>query len=96
MKRHEWISSSLIIFVLLALSILVAQSRRNCEVPGSSIVPCIWGKPLKPQTRTECEKVGWRWESSRTAQSLGKNLDSKISDRGVAKVLASSRGSRSM
>ena len=70
MKRHEWISSSLIIFVLLALSILVAQSRRNCEVPGSSIVPCIWGKPLKPQTRTECEKVGWRWDS--VAQNCSK------------------------
>ena len=62
MKRHEWISSTLIIFVLLALSILVAQSRRNCEVPGSSIVPCIWGKLLKPQTRAECEKVDWHWD----------------------------------
>jgi hypothetical protein len=46
MKRHEWIRSMLLILVLLILSILVAQSRRNCEIPGSSWVPCIWGKPL--------------------------------------------------
>jgi hypothetical protein len=31
-------------------------------VPGSSIVPCIWGKPLKPQTQDECEKVDWHWD----------------------------------
>ena len=62
-KRHEWISSGLIIFVLIALSTLVAQSRRNCEVPGSSFVPCIWGKPLKPQTQAECEKVDRHWDS---------------------------------
>jgi hypothetical protein len=47
MKRQEWIRSMLFIVVLLILSILVAQSRRNCEIPGSSWVPCIWGKPLK-------------------------------------------------
>jgi hypothetical protein len=31
---------------LLVASILVAPSRRNCEIPGSSWVPCIWGQPL--------------------------------------------------
>jgi hypothetical protein len=45
-KRQEWLRSILLIAVLLILSILVAQSRRNCEVPGSTWVPCIWGEPL--------------------------------------------------
>jgi hypothetical protein len=47
MNRRDWINSGLIIFGLLILAILVAQSRRNCEIPGSSWVPCIWGEPLK-------------------------------------------------
>ena len=47
MNKHEWTSSGLVILVLLIISILVAQSRRNCEIPGSSWVPCIWGEPLK-------------------------------------------------
>jgi hypothetical protein len=34
-------------FVFHSNAILVAQSRRNCEIPGSSWVPCIWGEPLK-------------------------------------------------
>jgi hypothetical protein len=52
MKRQEWLRSILLIIGLLAASILVAQSRRNCEIPGSSWVPCIWGEPLhgKPKT----------------------------------------------
>ena len=47
MNRRDWVNSGLIIFGLLILAILVAQSRRNCEIPGSSWVPCIWGEPLK-------------------------------------------------
>ena len=47
MNRRDWINSGLIIFGLLILAILGAQSRRNCEIPGSSWVPCIWGEPLK-------------------------------------------------
>ena len=47
MNRRDWLNSGLIIFGLLILAILVAQSRRNCEIPGSSWVPCIWGEPLK-------------------------------------------------
>jgi hypothetical protein len=39
-------NSGLIIFVLLVLLILVAQGRRNCEVPSASYVPCIWGEKL--------------------------------------------------
>jgi len=46
MKRQEWLRSILLIVALIVLSILVAQSRRNCEIPGSSWVPCIWGEPL--------------------------------------------------
>jgi hypothetical protein len=38
--------SGLVIFVLIILSVLIAQSRRNCEVPGSTWIPCIWGSPL--------------------------------------------------
>lgn len=47
MNRRDWVNSGLIIFGLLILAILVAQSRRNCEIPSSSWVPCIWGEPLK-------------------------------------------------
>ena len=46
-EQPEWWRSILLIAALLAAVILVAQSRRNCEIPGSSYVPCIWGKPLK-------------------------------------------------
>ncbi len=48
MNPRKWKNSVLIILVLLVLAILVAQSRRNCEMPGSSLVPCIWGKALTP------------------------------------------------
>jgi hypothetical protein len=47
MKRRDWLNSGLLIFGLLIVAVLLAQSRRNCEIPGSSWVPCIWGKPLK-------------------------------------------------
>jgi hypothetical protein len=47
MKRREWMTSGIFIIVLLVLAVAFAQSRRNCEIPGSSWVPCIWGKPLK-------------------------------------------------
>jgi hypothetical protein len=46
MNRHEWLRSVLIIFVLILLATIVAQGRRNCEVPGSTWVPCIFGNPL--------------------------------------------------
>lgn len=46
--KDEWIRSILLIALLLVLAILIAQSRRNCEVPGSTWVPCIWGKALGP------------------------------------------------
>ena len=46
MNRHEWLRSGLIIFVLVVLATLVAQGRRNCEVPGSTWVPCIFGNPI--------------------------------------------------
>jgi hypothetical protein len=41
MNRDEIARSTILIVVLLALAILIAQSRRNCEVPGSSWVPCV-------------------------------------------------------
>jgi hypothetical protein len=47
MNRREWLRSGLLIVVLILFSLLVAQSRRNCEVPGSSWVPCIGGKAFK-------------------------------------------------
>ena len=50
MSGKEWIRSGLIILVLLVLATLVAQGRRNCEVPGSTWVPCIFGNPLTKDT----------------------------------------------
>jgi hypothetical protein len=47
MKRRDWLNSGLLIFGLLILAVLFAQSRRNCEFPGSTLVPCIWGEPSK-------------------------------------------------
>jgi hypothetical protein len=46
MNRREWIRTAILI-ALLILAILFAQSRRNCELPGTTWIPCIWGKPLK-------------------------------------------------
>ncbi len=34
------------IVVLLGRAVAVAQSRRNCEVQGSSLVPCVSLKPI--------------------------------------------------
>jgi hypothetical protein len=42
MNRREWIRSILIIGALLLVVALVAQSRRECEIPGSSLVPCFF------------------------------------------------------
>jgi hypothetical protein len=54
MNKREWWRSIFLIAALLAAAILVAQSRRNCEIPGSSFVPCIWGEatqdPLRVRT----------------------------------------------
>ena len=47
MKRRDWLNSGLLIFGVVIVAALFAQSRRNCEIPGSSLVPCIWGEPLK-------------------------------------------------
>ena len=49
MNGKEWMRSGLIILVLFVLAMLVAQGRRNCEVPGSTWVPCVFGNPL-PKT----------------------------------------------
>ena len=47
MNRREWRNTGLLIFALLVIAVLFAQSCRNCEIPGSSWVPCVWGEPLK-------------------------------------------------
>jgi hypothetical protein len=47
MNRREWIRTALLVAALL-IAILFAQSRRNCEVPGTTWIPCIWGEPLTP------------------------------------------------
>jgi hypothetical protein len=41
MERREWIGSIALIGVLLALVVALAQSRRECETPSSSYVPCV-------------------------------------------------------
>jgi hypothetical protein len=46
MNRREWLRTAIIVG-LLVLAILFAQSRRNCEIPGSTWIPCIWGTALK-------------------------------------------------
>ena len=46
MNRREWLRTAIIVG-LLVLAIVFAQSRRNCEIPGSTWIPCIWGTPLK-------------------------------------------------
>jgi hypothetical protein len=46
MDRRDWFSSSILIAALLALLIVLAQSRRECEVPGSSYMPCVSFKKL--------------------------------------------------
>ncbi len=51
MKRRDWLNSGVLIFGLLIVAVLFAQSRLNCEIPGSSWVPCIWGEPLKRYQR---------------------------------------------
>ena len=48
MSRKEWIKTAILIG-LLVIAILFAQSRRNCEVPGSTWIPCIYGEALKEQ-----------------------------------------------
>ena len=40
------IRSEGIILVLFVIAMLVAQGHRNCQVPGSTRVPCIFGNPL--------------------------------------------------
>jgi hypothetical protein len=56
MNRRDWLNSALLIFALLILAGLFAQSRRNCEIPGSSWVPCIWGEPLKQYQRAMTDR----------------------------------------
>jgi hypothetical protein len=41
MEKDELWRSLLLIAVLLAIALVIAQSSRNCEVPGSSWVPCV-------------------------------------------------------
>jgi hypothetical protein len=58
MEQREWIRSILLLGVLAALTIVLAQSRRECERPGSSYVPCVefeklWqADPGQPITRS--------------------------------------------
>jgi hypothetical protein len=46
MERDELVRSTLLIVVLIVIAVVIAQSRRNCEVPGSSLVPCASLKPI--------------------------------------------------
>ena len=41
MDRDELVRSAILVVVLIALAVLIAQSQRECEVPGSSWVPCV-------------------------------------------------------
>jgi hypothetical protein len=55
MKRHEWVRSTLLILALLILAVLVAQSRRNCEIPGSSWVALCLGRTAHRPGRLAAE-----------------------------------------
>ena len=47
MNQREWVRTAILVGLLL-VAILIAQSRRNCEVPDSTWIPCVFGgKPLK-------------------------------------------------
>ena len=70
MDRHEWIRSIILIAVLLVLVIVLAQSRRECEIPGSSYVPCVsfeklWnylqvgGAPFYARNKTDLSLSLW-------------------------------------
>jgi hypothetical protein len=50
MGKDELIRSVLLILILAVLAAVIAQSRGNCEVPGSAWVPCI-----------SVEAFGHRW-----------------------------------
>jgi hypothetical protein len=50
MDRREWIRSIALIGVLLASVIALAQSRRECERPGTSYVPCVKFEALWQRT----------------------------------------------
>ena len=60
MNRREWAKARLAIGLLM-LAILFAQSRRNCEIPGSTWIPCIWGKALK-HPEEQSPGMGLRFE----------------------------------
>jgi hypothetical protein len=41
MDQDELVRSTILIVVLIVIAVLIAQSQRECEVPGSSWVPCV-------------------------------------------------------
>ena len=43
MEVRELRRTGVLILALLAVGVFIAQSRRECEVPGSSYVPCFFG-----------------------------------------------------
>ena len=50
MEPREWVTSIVLLGVLLAFLIALAQSRRECENPGSSYVPCVEFEKFWQQT----------------------------------------------
>jgi hypothetical protein len=80
------------------LAILFAQSRRDCEIPGSSWVPCIWGQPLKKyHTDKTVRRFPAPWTVEKTTgalvvrdangQSLAYVYSRERNDAAIAKVL---------
>jgi hypothetical protein len=67
MQRRDYRHSVLLILTLMMLAILFAQSRRDCEIPGSSWVPCIWGQPLK---KYQADKTVRRFPAPWTVEKI--------------------------
>jgi hypothetical protein len=49
MERDELLRSILLILFLLLVALVVDQGRRNCDIPGSSFLPCISFRELVPR-----------------------------------------------
>jgi hypothetical protein len=70
MERREWIGSIALIGVLLALVIVLAQSRRECERPGSSYIPCVEFENLWRQADSKRIQMPRRFPSPWTTERI--------------------------
>ena len=67
MKKRDWLNSGLLLLAFLIIAALFAQSRRNCEIPGSSWVPCICQPLKKYQTDMSDRRFPAPWKVEKIA-----------------------------